>query len=105
MELMRRMSMQDLRLVSCTCASILILSVKWNPRFFTVVENMALCPNEREVKCKFCAHLFGCIRRHSVLSLFKCNLFSIIQYLTLQVHVSTEEIELLACWGRIEVSI
>ena len=32
MELMRRMSMYTLRHMSCTCASILMSSAKWNPR-------------------------------------------------------------------------
>ena len=64
----------------CTCESILMSSVKLNPRFFAVVENdMTLCPNEKEVQFNFCVHLFGRIRRHSVFSLFNCNLFSIIQ--------------------------
>ena len=48
MELMRRMSMQALRHMSCTCASILMSSVKWNPMFFAVVKNdMTLRPNEK----------------------------------------------------------
>ena len=50
MELMRRMSVQTLRHISCACASILMSSVKWNLRFFAVVENMTLCQNEREVQ-------------------------------------------------------
>ena len=63
--------------------------------FFAVVENgMTLCPNEREVQFKFCANLFGRIRRHSVFASFNCNLFSIIQYLTSEMHISTEEIAL-----------
>ena len=63
--------------------------------FFAVVENDAtLCPNERKVRLKFCVHLFGGLRRHCVLSSFNCNLFSIIQYLTSEMHVSTEEIAL-----------
>ena len=67
MEPMRRMSMFALRHMSCTCASILMSSVKWNHRFFAVVENdMTLCPNEREVQFKFFVQLFGRIRRHSV---------------------------------------
>ena len=79
-------------------------SVKWNPSFFAVVYNdMALCPNERDVQFKMCVHLFGRIRRHSVLSSFNCNLFSIIQYLTSEMHDFTEEIALWTCWGRIEV--
>ena len=81
--------------MSCTCASIHMSSVKWNPMFFAVVENdMTLCPNEREVQFKFFVHLFGRIRRHSVFSSFNCNMFSIIQYLTLELHISTEEIVL-----------
>ena len=45
--------------MSCTCASILMSSVRRNPRFFPVVENdMTLWPNEREVQLKFCVHLF-----------------------------------------------
>ena len=27
---------------------------------------MSLCPNEREIRLKFCAHLCGRIRRHSI---------------------------------------
>ena len=69
--------------------------VKWNPRFFAVVENdMTLCPSEREVQFKFCVHLIGCIRRHYVFSSFNCNLLSIVQFLTSEMHVSTEEITL-----------
>ena len=72
MELIRRMSIFALRHMSCTCASILMSSVKYNPRIFAVVENdMTLCPTEREVQFKFCVHLFGRIRRHSVFSSFK----------------------------------
>ena len=38
--------------MSCTCASILMSSVKLNPRIFAVVENnMSLRPIEREVHC------------------------------------------------------
>ena len=56
---------------------------KMESKVFAVVENdMTLCPNEREVQFKFWVHLFGRIRRHSNFSSFKCNLFSIIQYLT-----------------------
>ena len=55
---------------------------------------MTLCPNEREVQFKFCVHLFGRIRRHSVFSSFNCNLFSIIQYLTSEMHIFIEEIAL-----------
>ena len=62
---------------------------------FAPVENdMTLCPNEREVQFKFFVYLFGRIRRHSVFSSFNCNLFSIIQHLTSEMHVSTEEIVL-----------
>ena len=94
MELMRRMSMKTLRHMSCTCESILMSSVKWNPRFFAVVENdMTLCPNERSAIYNF-AHLFGRIRRHCIFLSFKYNLFSIIQYLTSAMHISTEEIAL-----------
>ena len=75
MELMRRMSMYALRQMSCTCASIR--------------QAMTLRPNEREVKFNFFVHLFLRIRRHSVFASLKCNLFSIIQYFTLQMHVST----------------
>ena len=33
--------------------------VKWNPRYFAVVENdMTLCPDEREVQLKFFVHLY-----------------------------------------------
>ena len=79
----------------CKCASILMSSIKWNKRFFSVVENdIALCPNEREVQLKKNFYLFGRIRRHSVFSSFNCNLFTIIQYLTSEIHVSTEEIAL-----------
>ena len=93
MELMRPMSVHALRHMSCTCASILMSSVKWNPRFFAVVENdMTLRPNEIEVQFNFFLHLFGHIRRHSVFSSFNCNLFSIIQYLTSEMHISMEEI-------------
>ena len=48
---------------------------------------MTLCPNEREVPFKFCVHLFGRTRRHSVFSSFNCNLFSIIQYLTSEIII------------------
>ena len=93
MEIMCSMSMETLRQMSCTCASILMSTVKWNPMFFAVVENdMTLCPNEREVQLKFCLHLFGRIRRHSVFSSFNFNLFSIIKPFTSEMHVSTEEI-------------
>ena len=62
---------------------------------FAVVENdMTLCPNEREVQFKFCVHLFVRVRRHSIFSSFNCSLFSIIQYLTSDMHISTEEIAL-----------
>ena len=92
MELMRRMSMHTLQKISCTCASILMSSVKWNPGISAVVENdLTLCPYEREVQFKFCLHLFGRMRRHSVFSSFNCNLFSRIQYLTSEMHVTTEE--------------
>ena len=68
MDLMCRILMYALQQMSYTCSSIHMSSVKWNPRFFAVVENnMTLCPNEREVQFKFCVHLFGCIRRYSVL--------------------------------------
>ena len=57
---MRRMSMFALRQMSCTCESILMSSVIWNPMCFAVVENdMTLCPNEREVQFEFCVQLFG----------------------------------------------
>ena len=46
--------------MSCTFTSILMSSVKWNLRFFAVVENMTLRPNEKEL------HLFGRIRRHCI---------------------------------------
>ena len=70
-------------------------SVEWNQRFFAVVENdMTLGPNESDVQFKFCVHLFGRIRRHSVFSSFNCNLFLTIQYLTSEMHVSTVEIAL-----------
>ena len=46
-------------------------SVKWNPTFFSVVENdMTLCPIEIEVQFKFYVHFLGFIRRHSIFSLF-----------------------------------
>ena len=68
---------------------------KMESEVFAAVENdMSLCPNQREVQLKFYVHLFGCIRRHSVLSSFNCNLFSIIQYLTSEMLVFTEEIAL-----------
>ena len=36
--------------MSCTCASIPMSSVKWNPRFFAVVENyVTLCSNESAI--------------------------------------------------------
>ena len=57
-------------------------------------DDMTLCPNEREVQFKFCVHLFGRIRRHSIFLSFICNLFSIIQYLTSEMHAATEEIAL-----------
>ena len=70
-------------------------SVKWNPRFVAVVENdMTLCPNEGEVQFKIFVHLFGRIRRHFVFSSFNYNLFSIIQYLTSEMHIPAEEIAL-----------
>ena len=61
MELMCHMSMETLQQMSCTCASILMSYVKWNPRFSTVVENdMTLCPNKREVQLNFlCIYLDG----------------------------------------------
>ena len=75
MELMCRVSMYALRHMFRTCMSILMSSGKWNPRFFAVVENdMTLCLSEREVQFKYCMHLFGHIRRHSVFSSFNCNL-------------------------------
>ena len=55
---------------------------------------MTLCPNEREVQFKNLVQLFGRIGRHSVFSSFKSNLFSIIQYLKSEMHISTEEIAL-----------
>ena len=62
---------------------------------FAVVENdMTLCPNEREVQFRFFVHLFGHVRRHSVFSLFNSNLFSIIQFFTSEMYISTEEIVL-----------
>ena len=95
MEVMRRMLMLSLRLMFCTYSSILISSVKLNPRFFSVEESdMKLCRNEKEVQFKFCLHLFGRIMRHFVSSSFNCNLFSIIQFFTSEMHVSTEEIVL-----------
>ena len=49
----------NIRHMSCTCASILMSSVRWNPMFFAAVENdMTLCPNEREVQFKFVVYLF-----------------------------------------------
>ena len=84
----------------------LMSSVKWNPRFSAVVENdMTLCPNEREVQFRFFMHLFRCMKRHSVFSSFNCNLFSIIQHLTLEIHISAEEIAPWTFWGSIQVSI
>ena len=55
---------------------------------------MTLCPNEIEVQFIFCVHLFGRIRRHYVFTSFNCNVLSIIQYLTSEMHVSKEEIAL-----------
>ena len=85
----------------CFAADVLYMRVnshvicKMESKVFAVVENdMTLFPNEREVQFKFCVHLFGCVKRHSVYSIFNCNLFSIIQYLKSQMHVSTEEITL-----------
>ena len=76
MELMCCVSMYALQLMSCSYLSILMSSVRWNPRFLLVVENdMTLCPNEREVQFEFCVHLFGRVRRHSVFASFNCNLF------------------------------
>ena len=67
MEQMRHMSMYTLWQMTCTCVSIVMSSVKWNPRFFAVVENdMTLRPSEREVQFTFSVHLFGHIRRHLV---------------------------------------
>ena len=81
-------------------------SVKQNLRFFAVVENdMTLWQNEREVQLKVCVHLFGCIRRHSVLSSFNCNLFSVIEFFISEVHFLTEVIGLWTSWGGIEVLI
>ena len=82
MELMRRMSKQTLWQMSRTCVSILMSSVKRNPLFLAVVENdMTLCPNERDGPFISCVDSYGRIRRHSILSSFNCNLFSIIQFL------------------------
>ena len=67
---------------------------KMESDFLAVVENDMTCPNKREVQFKFCVHLFGRIRRHSVFSSFNFNLFSIINYLTSEMHSSTEEIAL-----------
>ena len=103
---MRRMSMHNLRQMSCTCASILMSSGRWNPRIFAAVEDdMTSCSDEREVQFKFCVHLFGRIGRHSAYSSFICNLFSIIQYFTYEMQISTEEIALWTCWGGTDVSI
>ena len=92
--------------MTCTCASILKSSVNWNQRFFAVVENdETLCPNEREMLINFFWHVFGGTRRNSVFSSFNWNLFSIIKYLTSEMHASNEEIALCTCWGRIQVSV
>ena len=52
---------------------------------------MTLCANERKVQFKFFVHLFGRIRRHSIFSSFNRYLFSIIQFFTSEMHISTEE--------------
>ena len=76
MELMHHMSMYTLWHMSGTCSSIFMSSVKYNPRFFAVVDSdMILCPNERDVQSKFYVHLFGRIRRDSVFSSFNCYCF------------------------------
>ena len=54
---------------------------KMESEFFAIVENMTLCPNEREVQLKFCVHIFRRMKRHSVFSSFNCSVFSIIQCL------------------------
>ena len=65
-------------------------SLKENLRFFAVAKNdMTLCPSERKVLLKFYVHLFGHIRRQTVLSSFNCNLFSIIKFFISTMHVST----------------
>ena len=80
---MRRMSMLSLRHMSCTRASIIMSSVKWNPWIFAVVENdMTFCPNETKMQFRFCVHLFGRMRRNSFFLSFQRKLSSIIQYLT-----------------------
>ena len=61
------------------------------------------CPNESQMQFKFCAHLFGHIRRHSVFLSFNCYLFSIIQFLTSEILVSKVEIALCTCFERLEV--
>ena len=63
------MSMETLRQMSYTCASILMSSLKWNQWFFAVVEyDMTLGPNEWEMQFNIFVHLFGRIRRHSAFS-------------------------------------
>ena len=92
--------------MSCTYVSIFKSSVERNLRFFAVVENvMTLCPNEREVQLQFFVHLFGHIRRHSVYSSFNCNLFSIIQYFTSEMHIFMEDIYRVYIQGEPKVGL
>ena len=46
---------------------------------------MTLCPNEKKVQPKFCLHLFGRIRRHSILVSFNSYFFSVIKFLTSEI--------------------
>ena len=55
---------------------------------------MTLCPNKIEVQFKFYVQLLGRTGRHSVFSSFNCSVFSIIQFLTSEMHISAEEIAL-----------
>ena len=85
----------------CFAADVLYMRInshvmcKIESEFCAEVENdMTLSTNEREMQFIFYLHLFGRITRHSFFSSFNCNLFSIIQYLTSEMQVSTEEIAL-----------
>ena len=58
MELMRHMSMSAMRQMCIICASVIMSSVKWNPRIFAVMGNdITLCPNEREEHLILCAFI------------------------------------------------
>ena len=51
---------------------------------------MTSCLTERKVQLNVCVHLFRHIRRHSVLSSFNCNLFSIFQMSDTGTCIKTE---------------